>query len=203
MKLRHLEMKLERRKGYERPRADLEQYQTPPVVAARLLFHACMRGDIRGKRVCDLGCGNGILACGAALLGAASVAAVDVDPGMVGVAEENARMLGTEIDFQVADISDARWSGWDEPFDTILMNPPFGAQKVHADRPFIDRALVMGSVVYGIFNAGSREFVASYVKGRASVDEVIQCRFPIRRTFAFHRRERVEVGVEIIRLIRL
>jgi len=80
MNLRQLEMRLERLQGFERPTARLEQYQTPAPVAARLLHHAAMQGAIEGRRVCDLGCGTGILACGAALLGASAVTGVDIDP---------------------------------------------------------------------------------------------------------------------------
>ena len=60
MKLKNLEMMLQRLAGFTRPRASLEQYQTPAPLAARLLYHALMKGDIEGKQVCDLGCGTGV-----------------------------------------------------------------------------------------------------------------------------------------------
>ena len=73
MKLRHLEMALQRCKGFEKPRAAWEQYQTPTPLAARLLYDAFLHGDIEQKTVMDLGCGTGILAIGAALLGAKKI----------------------------------------------------------------------------------------------------------------------------------
>jgi putative methylase len=82
------------------------------------------------------------------------------------------------------------------------MNPPFGAQSAHADRPFIDAALEIGQVVYGIFNAGSRPFIEEYIRERASVEEVIAAQFSIRRTFSFHTRDIREIPVEIIKLRR-
>ncbi|MCK8519162.1 METTL5 family protein [Methanoculleus sp. 7T] len=203
MNLRHLEMRLERLQGFERPTARLEQYQTPAPVAARLLHHAAMQGAIEGRRVCDLGCGTGILACGAALLGASAVTGVDIDPAAIEVARRNAAMLGVTVDFIVADIRspDVDWAGL--ACDTVVMNPPFGAQKAHADRPFIDRALELGDVVYGIFNEGSTPFVAAYTEGRATIEEVIRCAFPLKRTFAHHRKERVDITVEVVRLRRI
>ena len=42
-----------------------------------------------GERVIDVGTGSGILAIGAALLGAKSVLAIDIDPTAVKVAQEN------------------------------------------------------------------------------------------------------------------
>ncbi len=203
MNLRQLEMRLERLEGFERPTARLEQYQTPAPVAARLLHHAAMQGAIEGRRVCDLGCGTGILACGAALLGASTVTGLDIDPAAIEVARRNAGMLGASVEFLAADVRspDVDWAGL--ACDTVVMNPPFGAQKAHADRPFIDRALELAGVVYGIFNEGSTPFVASYTEGRATIEEVIRCAFPMRRTFAHHRKERVDITVEVIRLRRI
>lgn len=47
--------------------------------------------QIEGKAVIDYGCGSGILAIGAALLGAASVVGVDTDPQAITASDENAR----------------------------------------------------------------------------------------------------------------
>ena len=203
MNLRHLEMRLERLQGFERPTARLEQYQTPAPVAARLLHHAAMQGAIEGRRVCDLGCGTGVLACGAALLGASAVTGVDIDPAAIDAARRNAQMLGVSVEFLVADVRSPSVDWARLACDTVVMNPPFGAQKAHADRPFIDRALELAGVVYGIFNEGSTPFVAAYTEGRAAIDEVIRCAFPLRRTFAHHRKERVDITVEVIRLRRI
>ncbi|MDD5418267.1 MAG: METTL5 family protein [Methanomicrobiaceae archaeon] len=200
MKLRQLEMQLERLARFVRPDVRLEQYQTPPSVAARLLFHAHMQGAIEGRRVCDLGCGTGILACGAALLGAGYVLGIDIDPLAIECARENADMLGVEVDFFVSDIRSPEWPAGGMRFDTVVMNPPFGAQEAHADRPFIDRALEIADVVYGIFNRGSTPFVSAYIRGRAEIEEVIRCTFPLRYTFAHHSRERVDIEVEVIRM---
>lgn len=203
MNLRHLEMRLERLAGFERPTARLEQYQTPAPVAARLLHHAAMQGAIEKRAVCDLGCGTGILACGAALLGASPAVGVEIDPAAIDVARQNAELLGVDVEFIVADIRDPGIDWNALACDTVVMNPPFGAQKVHADRPFIDRALEIAGEVYGIFNEGSTPFVAAYTEGRAAIEEVVRCAFLMRRTFAHHRKERVDITVEIIHLRRI
>src|SRR6266705_7141352 len=46
----------------------------------------CMLGVERGWRVADIGCGNGVLACEAALMGA-EVDAVDISPAMLALAK--------------------------------------------------------------------------------------------------------------------
>jgi putative methylase len=198
MKLNQLERLLENLEGFSDPSPLLEQYQTPASLAARLLYHAALRGDIEGRRVCDLGCGTGILAIGAWLLGASEVVAVDIDTAALGVAERNAERARVEILFLHADVKDPATPGQVGVCDTVVMNPPFGAQQLHADRPFIDLALSVAPVTYGIFNAGSRDFVVSYLSGRGTVDEVIGGLLPIRRTFAFHTREVREIPVEIV-----
>jgi putative methylase len=202
MKLKHLEMTLQRLAGFSRPKAALEQYQTPAPLAARLLYHALMKGDIEGKRVFDLGCGTGILAIGAALLGAASVTGLDIDEQALVVARQNADLLKTEVGFLSADLREGGCRERIGPCDTVVMNPPFGAQKAHADRPFIDCALAIAPVTYSIFNAGSLPFVEAYTAQRAEVTEKIGGAFPIRRTFAFHTKDVQEIEVEILRLKR-
>ena len=202
MKLKQLEMALQRLAGFPRPKAALEQYMTPAPLAARLLYHALMKGDIAGKRVVDLGCGTGVLAIGAALLGAASVTGADIDEGALAVARENAALPGAEAGFLALDLREGGCRERIGPADTVVMNPPFGAQKAHADRPFIDCALAIAPVTYGIFNAGSLPFVEAYIAGRGEVDEKVGGSFPIPRTFAFHTRDVQEISVEILRIVR-
>jgi putative methylase len=203
MKLKQLEMTLQRLAGFSRPQAALEQYQTPAPLAARLLYHALMKGDIEGKRVVDLGCGTGILAIGAALLGAESVTGVDIDEKALAVARENADLPDTDITFVAADLGEGNCRDRIGDCDTVVLNPPFGAQKAHADRPFIDCALTLAPVTYSIFNAGSIQFVKAYTAQKAEITEKIGGAFPIKRTFAFHTKDVQEIEVEILRLKRI
>ena len=201
MRLKTLEMTLQRLTGFSRPLSALEQYQTPPPLAARLLYHALMKGDIEGKAVCDLGSGTGMLAIGASLLGARSVKGIEVDQKAVDVANTNAALLDTDVEFIVADVRDAGLAKQIGTCDTVVMNPPFGAQKAHADRPFIDLALALAPVTYSIFNAGSVQFVKTYTSGHGEITEKVGGIFPIKRTFAFHTKDVQEIEVEILRLI--
>src|SRR3979409_272514 len=49
-----------------------------------------MLGIRRGWRIADIGCGNGVLACEAALMGA-EVDAIDISPAMLALAKIQAR----------------------------------------------------------------------------------------------------------------
>jgi putative methylase len=202
MRLRTLEIALEGLEGFGRPDPRTEQYSTPASLAARLLHHAHLLGDIEGRAVCDLGCGTGILACGAALLGAERVVGVELDPDALAVAERNAARLGAGITFVRGDVRDPGLLEGLGPFDTVIMNPPFGAQDPHADRPFVDAALSLAPVVYGIFNTGSLPFLESYTVGRAEIEFAVGGVLPLKRTFPFHTRDMVELEVEILRMRR-
>lgn len=74
MKLKELESWLQDVQGFSAPQILLEQYQTPPHIASRVLHTAqATFEDLEGKLVADLGCGCGMLMLGASLLEAAHV----------------------------------------------------------------------------------------------------------------------------------
>jgi putative methylase len=203
MKLKQLERELSGLEGFEKPSSHREQYTTPPDLAARLLYHASLRGDIGGRRVCDLGSGTGILAIGAALLGASSVTGVEIDPDAIAVAERNAARKGVSLSLIQGDLNDPGLAGRVGPMDTVVMNPPFGAQNPHADRAFINAAIMIAPVTYGIFNRGSLLFLKRFIEGRAEIEGVIQGTLSLKRIFSFHRKDQKEIPVEIVILSRL
>src|SRR5207302_8639132 len=143
------------------------------------------RGDIAGRSVVDLGCGNGVLAIAAKLSGAARVLGVDADLESIEVSRRNAEHSEVEVEWDVADVSSVH-----EPFDTVLMNPPFGAQTRHADRPFIDAALDLGKLVYTFLNAPSEPCVRRRIEttGRRVTDR-LEYGFRLPHWFSFHRRD--------------
>ncbi|PAV10264.1 METTL5 family protein [Methanocorpusculum parvum] len=199
MKLRQLEMCLQKIQGFRSPKADIEQYMTPAPLAARLLHEAALAGDICEMKVVDLGCGTGMLSIGAALLGA-EVTGIDIDEAALKIARKNAEAFGLDIEWIRMRIDETA-----KPLaaDTAIMNPPFGAQKEHADRPFIDFALLTAPVCYGIFNKGSIPFLEAYTKNTAVITAKTAALLNIPKQFAFHTQENLEIPVEIVRLERI
>ncbi|WNY27457.1 METTL5 family protein [Methanolapillus ohkumae] len=204
MKLKKLEMALEKAEGFVAPSLALEQYKTPAPLAASFLHMAYMSGDIEDKTVYDFGCGTGILSIGAALLSARQVTGFDIDKNAVVSAIKNAENLkaGDCVSFLEADVSDIpEWilSKKLERADTIVMNPPFGAQEKGNDRPFLKAAVAAGNIVYSIHNKGSRSFIEKFIRP-ATITDCFKAEFPIRKTFDFHQKEIETIDVEIYRI---
>ncbi|MEF8813567.1 MAG: METTL5 family protein [Halovenus sp.] len=189
--------------GFDDPRVDLEQYRTPPELAAHLVHTADLQGDIEGKTVVDLGCGTGMLALGAALRGPETVVGLDIDPGPLGTARENERRIATTsgVSWVRADATDAPLCP-DSP-TTVIMNPPFGAQSEneHADRRFLQTTSRIADVSYSVHNADSAEFVESFAADNGgSVTHAFQAEFTLPRSFDFHGEEATSINVEVFRV---
>ncbi len=153
---RQLVIRLAKLPGPPTPDPALEQVPTPPERAAELLLGAWQRDDLEGRTVADLGAGTGVLALGAALLGARSVVGWEVDPVLVAIAREWATRWKLPVVFHPAEVRQAAGRA-----DTVVMNPPFGAQRQGADREFWDAAFrLRPRRVYGFALAASRSFIA-------------------------------------------
>lgn len=199
-KKRQLEIALQDIPSHKNPKADLEQYSTPSIIAADLLWNALSMGDIDGFKVVDLGCGTGILTIGAAMLGASEAVGVDVDSEAISVAAEQALVKNmNNTRFIVSDVSD-----FNETADTVVQNPPFGAQKINrkaADRIFLQKALEIAPVVYSFHMKETLNFLIEFVRNNnANVSHIFKYRFPIPRIYDFHTRDSVDVDVVALRI---
>lgn len=196
MRKNELERALQSIPPHRNPRPSLEQYCTPASIAADVLWTAMAFGDIEGRRVIDLGCGTGVFAIGAALMGAASVKGVDIDPQAVADAAEAASRMGIDAEFVTGDVEEVQWEA-----DTVIMNPPFGAQRRRADRPFLEAAVRLAPVVYSLHNASTTPFLEKMV---ASLGRRIafqkSYKFQIPHLFAFHEKMRKDIDVVLLRI---
>ncbi|NMC09850.1 MAG: methyltransferase [Methanothrix sp.] len=193
MKKKQLEILLERLDGFSSPSPLQEQYATPASVAAEMLFLAYMHGDL--GVVCDLGCGTGILAIGAALLGARAIG-VDIDGQALSEARRNAEKLGVHVDLVKGSANSISLRG----IDTVVMNPPFGAQRASAgDRAFLCKAMEVAKTIYSIHNRGSEGFIRRFVEP-CRVQEIYRIPFQLKRCFEFHSKDVKTIEVELYRI---
>jgi putative methylase len=148
--------------------------------------------------VVDLGCGNGVFAIGAKLMGANHVLGVDIDEGAIKTATENASALSLQADFLQSDVRLV--SGH---FDTTLQNPPFGAQTRNADRAFIEKAIELAPRTYSLHNAGTKAFVSELAGSLGARSELVKSyKLQIPYAFEFHRKAVETIPVILLRFDR-
>ncbi|MEM3479446.1 MAG: METTL5 family protein [Candidatus Bathyarchaeia archaeon] len=168
--------------------------------AANMVYTAAwVYDDIREKKVVDLGCGSGILAIAASLLGAEMVVGVDIDKDSIMAAVRNAEKVGAKVDFIVGDINCVVGR-----FHTTLMNPPFGSWRKGADINFLKKALEISDVVYSIHKRSRpvREFLGKYIPQLGgSIDHIYEVDIVIGRVYDFHKRKRYVVKADLYRIL--
>jgi len=198
MKKKQLEIMLQQAPIPEKPIPNLEQYMTPATIAADIIFTAYQFGDIQDKTVIDLGCGTGIFSVGAKLMGAEKVIGYDVDKNLIKAAKEYAKINNLDIDFIVKDIKEI-----DTKCNTIIMNPPFGAQKSNqkADRAFIEKGFEISELIYSLHLADTISFLEKMVSslgGKITYHKNYV--FPIKWMFDFHKKKVKEYETILLRI---
>ena len=196
---KRIEIILSRLAPYSKPKLKLEEYSLDSKSAARMLHIAGMvYGDIVDKRVIDLGCGTGVLAIGAALIGAKFVVGIDIDRESISIARENAGKVGVEVDYVVGDIESIY-----RPFDTTLMNPPFGSWSRGMDVNFLRKALEVSEVIYSLHKRGekNRIFLNRKIKSfGGKIEKIFELEITIPHTYKFHRKRKYHVKADLYRI---
>ncbi|KAH9257653.1 hypothetical protein BASA81_004102 [Batrachochytrium salamandrivorans] len=194
---------------FPNPNVALEQYPTSSHLAARVLF-TCQQsfGDIEGKRVLDLGCGTGILSIAASALEPESVTSVDCDEQAILKAMDNVREFEAErVSFVLAKVPHLPFpvGGGDGQFrfDTTVMNPPFGTKNGGgADWVFLKCALGLSRVVYSLHKTSTRKFLLESAKREFDLESaqvVAELRFQLPATYKFHKKDSVDIAVDLLR----
>jgi putative methylase len=207
---KHLAMALSKVPDPPTPRPDLEQIRTPGTIAADLLLTVDAADPLEGRRVIDLGSGTGVLAIGAALLGAETVLGVELEPKLVALAEEAARQAEVDdcVRFQAGDVATTTPESLTEavggPVDLVLMNPPFGADTVSrargGDRVFLSLAFRLAPVIYSFHLAETESFLAAYARDAGyEAERAYLVAWPLQARFLHHKDAVRHVAVGVYR----
>ena len=202
IKKKELAIFLSKLETHLEPKLLLEQYATPSTLAANLLYMAAfVFNDIIEKKVCDLGCGSGILALGATYLGSRMTAGIDIDKTAIQTSKKNCEKTGLHVDLVMGDINILK-----DRFDTVIENPPFGVRKEGADIKFLTKALSIANIVYSIHKGGgkNRAFINTTIinKLNGEVTNIVEAELVIHHTFSFHKKPKHNVKVDIYRIAR-
>lgn len=273
MKLKQFESYLSGVKRFENPKIELEQYNTSPHLASRMVYTAeTSYGDIEGKQVADFGCGTGMLAIAAAIMGSEHTVGFEMDLDAINIARSNIELLGLEDDIDIVrcdvrqlpvrigsglcrgsttdqeegekgsdeqnDIGSqyiaeranqlvtsqheqseveeeeeeegeqvgSGGRAWHPPFDTALMNPPFGTRQKGVDMLFLQAGLSVvrsGGVVYSLHKSSTRKYISKACARWGNVESVevlAELKFDLPKLYKFHKKKSKDVRVDLIRL---
>lgn len=160
LKIKKLEEYLQSVDGFEQPKILLEQYPTPPHIAACMTHHIqAQHDDIEDKLVADLGCGCGMLSIGATMLGALLTVGFELDEAAAEIFRQNVLdMELPNVDCVRANVLQLAGSKWDKAFDTVIMNPPFGTKhNAGMDMRFLEVAMRLANgAVYSLHKTSTR-----------------------------------------------
>ena len=70
------------------------------------------------------------------------------------------------------------------------MNPPFGSQRTGADRTFLKKALEIGTNIWSIHMAETKNFVKDFVeKNKGEIISAYEFDFSIKKSMPFHTKD--------------
>lgn len=191
---------------FSQPKQKYEQYITPTNIAADILWHAFMSGDISEKIVCDLGAGTGTFSIGCLALEAKKVFSVDIDSDALNILENTAQTLiePSFLEKTLEILNKPVKNCTDIKADTVFMNPPFGTWTPHADSPFIDKAIEIAPVIYTIHKntPDVLRWLDEKIEGKAKRDWTLSTYMEIPQSYSHHKKKVYKVHVLLIRLLR-
>ncbi|MCJ7450618.1 MAG: METTL5 family protein [Candidatus Nanohaloarchaeota archaeon QJJ-9] len=200
MRKAELKIFLSKLEGFRQPKPHLEQYKTPPDVAAEMLMRA---KHIGGKKIVDLGAGTGILTIGAAILGF-EAKGYEKDSEALETAKKNLEKAEEKYgelsaDFVESEVSEAEGKG-----DIVVMNPPFGIQKEDSNLKFLEKAFEISSKVLSLMHRSenrltrTRKFIKEFAQKRGFDTEIVgSYRLGLPNSMKFHEKDKKAIKVDL------
>ncbi len=187
--------------SFTNPKISLEQYSLPNDLIAFLLILS--QKDLHHRNVVDFGCGTGRFSLPIAKYFSDRVLGVDSDPHVINQLQVSMKSLGTKIELLNSFIEFLEPSNWSSLFKTTIMNPPFGTQRRQIDQVFLRKALKFSEIVLSIHksNAESRRIWERIAESHSKKIEILATiDFSLDKTFFFHRNDKHEVKIDLIRI---
>lgn len=193
-----LEIELSRLEDFSRPSWVLEQYSTPPFIAAEWVWNMALKGEVAGKIILDAASGPGILGIGVLLMGAQKVFFLDKDKLIMNTCMENYAATQKRYEIGGAQFIINDISLFDGDVDIVVQNPPFGTKEAHLDKKFLEKAFMAAPIVYSMHKWSTRKFVDALCTDFGfTITDVWRYEFPLRAQFAHHQKpvRNIDVGL--------
>jgi len=206
MRPKHLAIELSKLEPHPCTSVELEQYATEGDLASYWILGIDQVDDMEGKRVLDLGAGNGILGLGCLLVGAHHVTLVEADPLVVKIAKVNAERLSLRGKGSIEVIQDHISLQSERPVitpDIIVMNPPWGVQTAKADRPLLEYAFSLGAPVVHVLHSAKSKHVQALGRDYGYESEaMLETEFRLPPTYLHHSKKKATTTVRCWRFHR-
>jgi len=204
MKLKKLEEFLQGVDDFEKPKIKLEQYVTPAHIASCVLYNIQSRyDDIEGKMVGDLGCGCGMLSIGSFLLGAQLTIGFEIDNDALNVFCSNVTEMELPgIDCVQSNVLHLANTKWENAFDTIVTNPPFGTKNnAGMDMQFVESGIRLATgAVYSLHKSSTRDYIKKKTKEwNVKAEVVAELKYNVEASYKFHKNKSVDIEVDFWR----
>lgn len=191
---KELELLLSKLPKYSGQRRELEQYFTPPRLAAHIAWIAYLKGDVGDATIVDLGCGDGRLLASFLLMGGKRGVCVEIDEGLLAHAKRALSSLLPFADARVVFVNGDATRLEISSADIVVMNPPFGIYRRNrgADLAFLDAASRFARAIYSIhkYNEKSRKLIEEVLGDRGFLVDGYEVHdFEIPMAFPSHRRK--------------
>ena len=198
MKQKQLESILSQLQKLKSFKMQLEQYNTPPSVAAKVLFLINSYDNLCNKTVIEFGVGSGILSIGSSVFGSFNIG-IDIDKEALEICAANASFMNVNIDLIKANCTNISLKG-----DIAIMNPPFGTKVKGIDFLFLETAFASCPIVYSMHKTSTRKFVCRKAKIEGFEATVIaEILFDIPKIYKCHKQKNVTVKVDLLRFVKL
>ncbi|TNV76546.1 hypothetical protein FGO68_gene7638 [Halteria grandinella] len=192
------------------PKIDLEQYMTPPDIAANLFSILHQDEDsIENKRIADFCSGTGMYSCASTYFNPLSITGFEIDPEAIEVAQENvlSMEIADRVDFINCDIlkiveNNPKLHGL---FDTVVMNPPFGTKNNEG----IDMKLLSAAItcckgkVFSLHKESTSAYIQKYVKEQhpgLEAELMHKIEFDLPNTYKFHKKKSATTEVVLVKI---
>tara|TARA_B100000459_G_scaffold132163_2_gene86808 strand:+ start:3530 stop:4186 length:657 start_codon:yes stop_codon:yes gene_type:complete len=206
MRPKHLAIELSKLRPHPSTSVELEQYATEGDLAAYWILGIDQVDIIEGKRILDLGAGNGILGFGCLLLGAQHVTFVESDVEVIEVIEENAERISTRCEGEVEVRHEHISLQSEKPSvvpDLVVMNPPWGVQTAKADRPLLEYAFSLGTPVIHLLHSAKSKHVEALGRDFGYESEaLLETDFRLPPTYLHHTKKKASTTVRCWRFHR-
>ncbi|MDY6788457.1 MAG: methyltransferase [Candidatus Nanohaloarchaea archaeon] len=211
MRTSQVKILLSELEGFEDPDPELEQYITPPEVAADFLNIVRLERDSKRKegrkeKALDLGSGTGMITIGLALFGFQAVG-IEKDHGAVETARGNLERVEDQVGklpvrFLEKDMEEVEQKG-----DFVVMNPPFGLQEgSNRDKnlDFLEKGFETAGEVFALLHSSdkktgeTRQFIKEFGLNRGFEVKLVKTYvIELPDTMEFHERSSKEVKTDL------